>query len=227
MNYTPLPVELQLLVLENLYEPWHLCTKEAPAVSGKRRLALEPSIQYEKSPLMTCRSWRQYSITMLARNFQGILDMTTADTCPRLDVNEDFSYRKDITRQPACFELTGRFAHLYHRITTLRFENSSMLFVGFPLLRPLLPNLDTIELIHKIDYQVPTSDLSGPRCVEDVVDLVNTTAWDRWLNTWLDFTWYFVHRHLPRHGVFKFNTFYQKSFVFRRADNARIVSYQR
>jgi hypothetical protein len=218
-----IPLEVQHVILQQLYkvESWHLCIEEVPPVNGVHTFRLRPSVRYPTAPLLTSLSWRQYSMSLLERNFSNVLylDMTNVSAQSILGRAEERE----------AFVLLDNFEHIYDRVATLRIVHAEVIAAALYVVRPRLPNLDTIQIVERFNPHIDKVDKNNPsfpRDVVDIHDLIQTTICDGWF------------RHVMRrtlHPGFRFilaspilcdlKAHYQRVFCIEMLQDSRFVGY--
>lgn len=236
-----LPLELQRIILENLYGEWHLCAHESESPAKSRRISIRPSSSYPVSPLLVSHEWSQYATDLLSRNFCGTLDMTATNLRNRWIVEtraagsrvetartSDSNHHPDMKDSSRPTSLAFDFRHLYHRITTLRVDSCSMLVAALSIFKKELPKLDMIEVVPTFKFRVYEGQLSyAQTAISSPLGPCNkewNEAWESWFITWIGFTWSCSQRNLSSLQKHRYNIFYQQTFIFEDFDSAQLVS---
>lgn len=77
-KFTDLPVELRKIILNHVYEPWHLCTEKIPAFSGFPVFTFTTSRKVDSGPVLACRAMHALAIEAINASFTGELDASNA-----------------------------------------------------------------------------------------------------------------------------------------------------
>lgn len=212
-----LPLELQRIILEELYADWYLTAHELETQDGLRLITLRPSSGYPVAPLLVNHQWHQYATGLLSRHFCGVLDVTA--TSLRSTRLAELSRQSATEDPPHPFKLVHDFGHLCDRVTTLRVDSCSMLHVALSILRKDLPMLERIEVVPTFqfrvyEYEISDSKRKGPPWTDE---------WDSWLKIWISFTWSCSKRNLPSLQSHRFSIFYKQIFVFEEFNAEKMV----
>lgn len=73
-SFDSVPVELQEQILDHLYQPWHLVTKEVPAFNRTTIFTFSATSSLTAAPLRTCKAMRKTALSLMERKFSGLLN---------------------------------------------------------------------------------------------------------------------------------------------------------
>lgn len=73
-SFESLPIELQEQILNHLYQPWHLETKDVPTFNRTTIYTFVATTTLGAAPLRACKALRKVALRLLEQRFSGVLD---------------------------------------------------------------------------------------------------------------------------------------------------------